>query len=99
VNGSARGCVASGTTAVQGRSHSCWLSVIGALFPCILIVPITTLYYDTGFPDRPEGSSPRSSAGLRQLSPDRGIAAVVVGSVEAFSRSMQQFKGGQSCSR
>ncbi len=57
-------------TTLSGQIAFLLASVIGALSG-IMIVPITTLYYDSGLPDRPEGLRRRDHRRPRQLSAHR----------------------------
>jgi branched-chain amino acid transport system permease protein len=70
-------------TTLSGQIAFLLASVIGALSG-ILIVPITTLYYDTGFLIGLKGFIAAIIGGLISY-PMTAIAALVVGSVEAFS--------------
>ena len=70
-------------TTLSGQIASLLASVIGAISG-ILIVPITTLYYDTGFLIGLKGFIAAIIGGLVSY-PLTAIAALVVGSVEAFS--------------
>jgi len=70
-------------TALSGQIAFLLASVIGAISG-ILIVPITTLYYDTGFLIGLKGFVAAIIGGLVSY-PLTAIAALVVGSVEAFS--------------
>jgi branched-chain amino acid transport system permease protein len=70
-------------TALSGQIAFLLASVIGALSG-ILIVPITTLYYDTGFLIGLKGFIAAIIGGLVSY-PLTAVAALVVGSVEAFS--------------
>jgi branched-chain amino acid transport system permease protein len=70
-------------TTLSGQIAFLLASVIGALSG-ILIVPITTLYYDTGFLIGLKGFIAAIIGGLVSY-PLTAIAALVVGSVEAFS--------------
>jgi len=70
-------------TSLSGQLAFLLASVIGAISG-ILIVPITTLYYDTGFLIGLKGFIAAIIGGLVSY-PLTAIAALVVGSVEAFS--------------
>lgn len=70
-------------TALSGQIAFVLASLIGALSG-ILIVPITTLYYDTGFLIGLKGFIAAIIGGLVSY-PLTAIAALVVGIVEAFS--------------
>ncbi len=70
-------------TALSGQIAFLLASVIGALSG-ILIVPITTLYYDTGFLIGLKGFIAAIIGGLVSY-PLTAVAALVVGTVEAFS--------------
>jgi len=70
-------------TTLSGQIAFLLASVIGALSG-ILIVPITTLYYDTGFLIGLKGFIAAIIGGLVSY-PLTAIAALVVGTVEAFS--------------
>jgi branched-chain amino acid transport system permease protein len=70
-------------TTLSGQIAFLLASVIGALSG-ILIVPITTLYYDTGFLIGLKGFVAAIIGGLVSY-PLTAIAALVVGCVEAFS--------------
>ena len=70
-------------TSLSGQIAFLLASVIGALSG-ILIVPITTLYYDTGFLIGLKGFVAAIIGGLVSY-PLTAIAALVVGCVEAFS--------------
>jgi branched-chain amino acid transport system permease protein len=70
-------------TSLSGQLAFLLASVIGAISG-ILIVPITTLYYDTGFLIGLKGFIAAIIGGLISY-PLTAIAALVVGSVEAFS--------------
>ncbi|HLG80731.1 MAG TPA: branched-chain amino acid ABC transporter permease [Bradyrhizobium sp.] len=70
-------------TSLSGQIAFLLASVIGALSG-ILIVPITTLYYDTGFLIGLKGFIAAIIGGLVSY-PLTAIAALVVGIVEAFS--------------
>jgi len=70
-------------TTLSGQIAFGLASVIGALSG-ILIVPITTLYYDTGFLIGLKGFIAAIIGGLVSY-PLTAIAALVVGTVEAFS--------------
>jgi len=70
-------------TSLSGRIAFLLASVIGAISG-ILIVPITTLYYDTGFLIGLKGFIAAIIGGLVSY-PLTAIAALVVGCVEAFS--------------
>ena len=70
-------------TALSGQIAFLLASVIGAISG-ILIVPITTLYYDTGFLIGLKGFVAAIIGGLVSY-PLTEIAALLVGSVEAFS--------------
>jgi branched-chain amino acid transport system permease protein len=70
-------------TALSGQIAFLLASVIGALSG-ILIVPITTLYYDTGFLIGLKGFIAAIIGGLVSY-PLTAIAALIVGTVEAFS--------------
>jgi len=70
-------------TTLSGQIAFLLASVIGALSG-ILIVPITTLYYDTGFLIGLKGFIAAIIGGLVSY-PLTAVAALVVGSVEAFS--------------
>ena len=70
-------------TALSGQIAFLLASVIGAISG-ILIVPITTLYYDTGFLIGLKGFVAAIIGGLVSY-PLTAIAALVVGIVEAFS--------------
>jgi branched-chain amino acid transport system permease protein len=70
-------------TTLSGQIAFLLASVIGAISG-ILIVPITTLYYDTGFLIGLKGFIAAIIGGLVSY-PLTAIAALVVGSVEAFS--------------
>src|SRR6201999_260229 len=70
-------------TALSGQIAFLLASVIGAVSG-ILIVPITTLYYDTGFLIGLKGFVAAIIGGLVSY-PLTAIAALVVGTVEAFS--------------
>jgi branched-chain amino acid transport system permease protein len=70
-------------TTLSGQIAFLLASVIGALSG-ILIVPITTLYYDTGFLIGLKGFIAAIIGGLVSY-PLTAIAALVVGCVEAFS--------------
>ena len=70
-------------TALAGQIAFLLASVIGAISG-ILIVPITTLYYDTGFLIGLKGFVAAIIGGLVSY-PLTAIAALLVGSVEAFS--------------
>src|SRR3954451_21640878 len=70
-------------TSLSGQIAFLLASVIGAISG-ILIVPITTLYYDTGFLIGLKGFIAAIIGGLVSY-PLTAVAALVVGSVEAFS--------------
>jgi branched-chain amino acid transport system permease protein len=70
-------------TALSGQIAFLLAAVIGAISG-ILIVPITTLYYDTGFLIGLKGFVAAIIGGLASY-PLTAVAALVVGSVEAFS--------------
>jgi branched-chain amino acid transport system permease protein len=70
-------------TSLSGQLAFLLASVIGAISG-ILIVPITTLYYDTGFLIGLKGFIAASIGGLVSY-PLTAVAALVVGTVEAFS--------------
>jgi branched-chain amino acid transport system permease protein len=70
-------------TALSGQLAFLLAALIGAISG-ILIVPITTLYYDTGFLIGLKGFVAAIIGGLVSY-PLTAIAALVVGSVEAFS--------------
>jgi branched-chain amino acid transport system permease protein len=70
-------------TALSGQIAFLLASVIGAISG-ILIVPITTLYYDTGFLIGLKGFVAAIIGGLVSY-PLTAVAALLVGSVEAFS--------------
>jgi branched-chain amino acid transport system permease protein len=70
-------------TALSGQIAFLLASVIGAVSG-ILIVPITTLYYDTGFLIGLKGFVAAIIGGLVSY-PLTAIAALLVGAVEAFS--------------
>ncbi|MBV8924083.1 MAG: branched-chain amino acid ABC transporter permease [Bradyrhizobium sp.] len=70
-------------TSLSGQIAFLLASVIGALSG-ILIVPITTLYYDTGFLIGLKGFIAAIIAGLVSY-PVTAIAALMIGIVEAFS--------------
>ncbi len=70
-------------TAMSGQIAFLLASVIGAISG-ILIVPITTLYYDTGFLIGLKGFVAAIIGGLVSY-PLTAIAAILVGIVEAFS--------------
>jgi branched-chain amino acid transport system permease protein len=70
-------------TSLSGQLAFLLASVIGAISG-ILIVPITTLYYDTGFLIGLKGFIAAIIGGLVSY-PLTAVAAIVVGSVEAFS--------------
>jgi branched-chain amino acid transport system permease protein len=70
-------------TSLSGQLAFLLASVIGAISG-ILIVPITTLYYDTGFLIGLKGFIAAIIGGLVSY-PLTAIAALVVGTVEAFS--------------
>jgi branched-chain amino acid transport system permease protein len=70
-------------TTLSGQVAFLLASVIGAISG-ILIVPITTLYYDTGFLIGLKGFIAAIIGGLVSY-PLTAVAALVVGSVEAFS--------------
>jgi branched-chain amino acid transport system permease protein len=70
-------------TALSGQIAFLLASVIGAVSG-ILIVPITTLYYDTGFLIGLKGFVAAIIGGLVSY-PLTAIAALLVGTVEAFS--------------
>jgi branched-chain amino acid transport system permease protein len=70
-------------TTLSGQIAFLLASVIGAISG-IMIVPITTLYYDTGFLIGLKGFIAAIIGGLVSY-PLTAIAALVVGSVEAFS--------------
>jgi branched-chain amino acid transport system permease protein len=70
-------------TTLSGQIAFLLASVIGAISG-ILIVPITTLYYDTGFLIGLKGFIAAIIGGLISY-PLTAIAALVVGTVEAFS--------------
>src|ERR1700739_3004562 len=70
-------------TALSGQIAFLLASVIGAISG-ILIVPITTLYYDTGFLIGLKGFVAAIIGGLVSY-PLTAIAALLVGSVESFS--------------
>ncbi|WP_426437675.1 branched-chain amino acid ABC transporter permease [Bradyrhizobium genosp. P] len=70
-------------TSLSGQIAFLLASVIGALSG-ILIVPITTLYYDTGFLIGLKGFVAAIIGGLVSY-PLTAVAAIVVGIVEAFS--------------
>jgi branched-chain amino acid transport system permease protein len=70
-------------TALSGQIAFVLAAVIGAISG-ILIVPITTLYYDTGFLIGLKGFVAAIIGGLVSY-PLTAIAALLVGSVEAFS--------------
>jgi branched-chain amino acid transport system permease protein len=70
-------------TTLSGQIAFLLASVIGALSG-ILIVPITTLYYDTGFLIGLKGFIAAIIGGLISY-PLTAVAALVVGTVEAFS--------------
>jgi branched-chain amino acid transport system permease protein len=70
-------------TSLSGQLAFLLASVIGAISG-ILIVPITTLYYDTGFLIGLKGFIAAIIGGLVSY-PLTAVAALVVGTVEAFS--------------
>jgi branched-chain amino acid transport system permease protein len=70
-------------TTVSGQIAFLLASVIGAISG-ILIVPITTLYYDTGFLIGLKGFVAAIIGGLVSY-PLTAVAALIVGTVEAFS--------------
>jgi branched-chain amino acid transport system permease protein len=70
-------------TSLSGRIAFLLAALIGALSG-ILIVPITTLYYDTGFLIGLKGFIAAIIGGLVSY-PLTAVAALVVGTVEAFS--------------
>lgn len=70
-------------TSLSGRLAFLLASLIGAISG-ILIVPITTLYYDTGFLIGLKGFIAAIIGGLVSY-PLTAVAALVVGTVEAFS--------------
>jgi branched-chain amino acid transport system permease protein len=70
-------------TTLSGQIAFLLASVIGAISG-ILIVPITTLYYDTGFLIGLKGFIAAIIGGLVSY-PMTAVAALVVGAVEAFS--------------
>jgi branched-chain amino acid transport system permease protein len=70
-------------TSLSGQIAFLLASVIGAISG-ILIVPITTLYYDTGFMIGLKGFVAAIIGGLVSY-PLTAVAALVVGTVEAFS--------------
>jgi branched-chain amino acid transport system permease protein len=70
-------------TSLSGQIAFLLASVIGAISG-ILIVPITTLYYDTGFLIGLKGFIAAIIGGLVSY-PLTAVAALVVGTVEAFS--------------
>ena len=70
-------------TTLSGQLAFLLASVIGAISG-ILIVPITTLYYDTGFLIGLKGFIAAIIGGLVSY-PLTAVAAIVVGTVEAFS--------------
>ena len=70
-------------TAMSGQIAFLLAAVIGAISG-ILIVPITTLYYDTGFLIGLKGFVAAIIGGLISY-PLTAVAALLVGSVEAFS--------------
>jgi branched-chain amino acid transport system permease protein len=70
-------------TALSGQLAFLLASIIGAISG-ILIVPITTLYYDTGFLIGLKGFVAAIIGGLVSY-PLTAVAALLVGSVEAFS--------------
>jgi branched-chain amino acid transport system permease protein len=70
-------------TALSGQIAFLLASVIGAISG-ILIVPITTLYYDTGFLIGLKGFVAAIIGGLVSY-PLTAVAALLVGTVEAFS--------------
>ncbi len=70
-------------TSLSGQLAFVLASVIGAISG-ILIVPITTLYYDTGFLIGLKGFVAAIMGGLVSY-PLTAVAAIVVGIVEAFS--------------
>jgi branched-chain amino acid transport system permease protein len=70
-------------TALSGQIAFLLASVIGAISG-ILIVPITTLYYDTGFLIGLKGFVAAIIGGLVSY-PLTAVAAILVGGVEAFS--------------
>jgi branched-chain amino acid transport system permease protein len=70
-------------TSLSGQIAFLLASVIGAISG-ILIVPITTLYYDTGFLIGLKGFVAAIIGGLVSY-PLTAVAAIVVGCVEAFS--------------
>ena len=70
-------------TTLSGQIAFLLASVIGALSG-ILIVPITTLYYDTGFLIGLKGFIAAIIGGLVSY-PLTAVAALIVGTVEAFS--------------
>jgi branched-chain amino acid transport system permease protein len=70
-------------TTLSGQIAFLLASVIGAISG-ILIVPITTLYYDTGFLIGLKGFIAAIIGGLVSY-PLTAVAAIVVGTVEAFS--------------
>jgi branched-chain amino acid transport system permease protein len=70
-------------TSLSGQIAFLFASVIGALSG-ILIVPIATLYYDTGFLIGLKGFIAAIIGGLVSY-PLTAAAAIVVGIVEAFS--------------
>jgi branched-chain amino acid transport system permease protein len=70
-------------TTLSGQIAFLLASVIGAISG-ILIVPITTLYYDTGFLIGLKGFIAAIIGGLVSY-PLTAVAALVVGCVEAFS--------------
>ena len=71
------------STTLSGQIAFLLASVIGALSG-ILIVPITTLYYDTGFLIGLKGFIAAIIGGLVSY-PLTAVAALIVGTVEAFS--------------
>src|SRR5260221_8500910 len=70
-------------TTLSGQIAFLLASVIGAISG-ILIVPITTLYYDTGFLIGLKGVIAAIIGGFVRY-PRTAVAALIVGSVEAFS--------------
>ncbi len=70
-------------TTLSGQIAFLLASLIGAISG-ILIVPITTLYYDTGFLIGLKGFIAAIIGGLVSY-PLTAVAALIVGSVEAFS--------------
>src|SRR5438067_2611942 len=70
-------------TTLSGQIAFLLASVIGAISG-ILIVPLTTLYYDTGFLIGLKGFIPAIIGGLISY-PLTAVSAILVGSVGAFS--------------